>query len=174
MQKALALWRRLWLPLAIIGGSVLLDMLTKQLAVLYLKPIPTTPLIEGVFHLTYRINPGAAWSIFSAPDQRWIFMTVSTVAILAMLAYLFFVPVNSRLTQLGLGAIIGGGIGNMIDRISLGYVVDFLDFRLINFPVFNVADCFVCVGAGVLMLSLLLDWRREAREGAKHDDVADH
>ena len=163
-----------WAPLVLAALAVALDQISKALAVVYLKPIATLPLWKDVFHLTYRINPGAAWSIFSAPDQRWIFMTVSTVAILAMLAYLFFVPVNSRLTQLGLGAIIGGGIGNMIDRISLGYVVDFLDFRLINFPVFNVADCFVCVGAGVLMLSLLLDWRREAREGAKHDDVADH
>ncbi len=176
MNKALAWLREKWLPLALILFSVLLDLLTKQLATAHLKPIGTFPLIENVFHLTYRINYGAAWSIFSAPDQRWIFMTVSTVAILGLLAYLLIVKQDSRLMQLGLGAIIGGGIGNMIDRISLGYVVDFLDARIINFPVFNVADCFVCVGAGLLMLALLLDWRREAKAkgGSREDDAADH
>ena len=91
-----------------------------------------------------------------------------------LLAYLLIVKLDSRLMQLGLGAIIGGGIGNMIDRISLGYVVDFLDARIINFPVFNVADCFVCIGAGLLMLSLLLDWRKEAKGDKRENDAADH
>ena len=164
MARFLSWLRTRWLALAIIGCAVLLDQITKQLAVAHLKPIDTFPIIKDVFHLTYRTNSGAAWSIFSAPDQRWIFMTISTIAIVAMLAYLAAVRIDCRFARLGLGAIIGGGIGNMIDRVALGYVVDFFDARIINFPVFNVADCFVCVGAGLLMLSLLLDWRREVRE----------
>ncbi|MBQ8350788.1 MAG: signal peptidase II [Clostridia bacterium] len=174
MNRFLSFLRERWLPLAIMAAAVVLDIITKQLAVAYLKPIDTFPIIQDVFHLTYRINPGAAWSLFSAPDQRWIFMSVSTVAILAMLAYLFLVKIDSKLMKIGLGAIIGGGIGNMIDRISLGYVVDFLDARIINFPVFNIADCFVTIGAGMLMLALILDWRREAKGGAREDNAADN
>ena len=149
------------LPLGIILLAVALDILTKQLVVAYLKPIGTYPIIRDVFHLTYATNTGAAWSIFSAPDQRWIFMTISTVAILGMLVYLTMADIPSRLMQLGIGALIGGGIGNMIDRVSLGYVVDFLDARIINFPIFNVADCFITIGAGCLFVGLLLQWRRE-------------
>jgi signal peptidase II len=174
MNRFLTWLRSRLLPLSIMAAAVILDVVTKQLAIAHLKPIGSVPIIKNVFHLTYRVNYGAAWSIFSAPDQRWIFMTVSTVAILGLLAYLLIVKLDSRLMQLGLGAIIGGGIGNMIDRISLGYVVDFLDARIINFPVFNVADCFVCIGAGLLMLSLLLDWRKEAKGDKRENDAADH
>jgi signal peptidase II len=172
MNRFLTWLRSRLLPLAIMAAAVVLDVVTKQLAILHLKPIGSVPIIKNVFHLTYRINYGAAWSIFSAPDQRWIFMTISTVAILAMLGYLLVAKLDSKLMRAGLGAIIGGGIGNMIDRISLGYVVDFLDACIINFPVFNVADCFVTVGAGVLMLALILDWRREAKGGPREDNAA--
>lgn len=170
-EALLPLLYRHGIPFAIIALAVLLDQLTKHLTVLYLKPIPTLPLWEGVFHLTYRTNTGAAWSIFSAPDQRWIYMTVSIVGILAMLAFLAFVRDLSPLFRIGLAMMAGGGIGNMIDRVANGFVVDMLDFCLINFPVFNVADCFVCVGAGVLVLAFLLDWIHEARaaKAAKED-----
>ena len=174
MNRFLSRLRETWLPLVIIAVAVVLDIITKQLAVAFLKPIGTLPIIKDVFHLTYRTNTGAAWSLFSAPNPRWIFMSISTVAILAMLVYLFAVKTNSRLMKIGLGAIIGGGIGNMIDRISLGYVVDFLDARIINFPVFNVADCFVTVGAGILMLALILDWKDEAKGGTREDNAADN
>jgi signal peptidase II len=162
MNRA-SLWRDKLLPALIIPIAILLDQLSKHLTVLYLKPIPTLPLIENVLHLTYRTNTGAAFSIFSAPDQRWIYMTASTVGILAMLAVFCFYRQLTPLMRYALAAIIGGGIGNMIDRIFLGYVVDMIDFRLINFAVFNVADSFVCVGTGVLLLALLLDWRAEER-----------
>lgn len=174
MNRFLSRLRERWLPLVIIAASVVLDIITKQLATLFLKPIDTLPIIKDVFHLTYRTNTGAAWSLFSAPDQRWIFMSISTVAIVAMLGYLFAAKIDSCLMKIGLGAIIGGGIGNMIDRISLGYVVDFLDARIINFPVFNVADCFVTVGAGILMLALVLDQRNEAKGGTHENDAANN
>ena len=88
-------------------------------------------------------------------------MVVSAVSIVALSVYLIRKKPKSRLLCLSLAFVIGGGIGNMIDRVALGYVVDMIDFRLIHFAVFNVADSFVCVGAGMLMLYLILSMRRE-------------
>ncbi len=137
----------------VILGTVALDQLTKYLTILYLKPVPTLPLWEGVLHLTYVENTGAAFGMMK--DQRWLFMTVSTVAIVGLLVYFFWRKPKSWVECLSLSFIIGGGIGNMIDRCALGYVVDMIDFRLINFAVFNVADSFVCVGVGLMMLCLI-------------------
>lgn len=153
-----------YLPFMLAALAVLLDQLTKHLAVLFLKGNGSLPILNGIFHLTYTTNPGAAFSMFSAPDQRWIFMLISTVAILLMTGYLLLDRSQSCFFRCAIGAVLGGGIGNMIDRVAVGEVVDFLDFCLINFPIFNVADCFVTVGACLLFLAFLLDWRREVLE----------
>lgn len=144
--------------LAIIG----IDQLTKWLAVKYLSVIATCPLIEGVLHLTYVENEGAAFGMLA--DQRWIFILVSSVTI-AVLAFLIYSGrlLSNKLYTVSVIMIIAGGIGNMIDRLALGYVIDFIDFRLINFAVFNGADSFVCVGAGILMLGLILDIVKESK-----------
>ncbi len=147
--------------LAVIIGAVLLDQLTKYLTVFYLKPADTVPLIEDVLHLTYVENTGAAFGMMK--DNRWVFMTVSTVAIVGILVYLMVKRPTGRLECLSLSLIVGGGIGNMIDRFILGYVIDMIDFRLINFAVFNVADSFVCVGAGLMVLSLIMAMIKESR-----------
>ena len=141
--------------LAIIAVTVFLDQITKYLTIFYLKPIDTLPLIRDVIHLTYVENTGAAFGMMK--DSRWVFMVISSVAIVGILVYLFWKKPTSKLECLSLSFIVGGGIGNMIDRTLLGYVVDMIDFRLINFAVFNVADSFVCVGAGLLILYLILD-----------------
>ena len=147
---------------AIIIGGIILDQITKLLASTYLKVIDTFPLIEGVLHLTYAENTGAAFGILK--DHRWVFLSISTVTIIAMALYLYLMKSESRLYDVAIAMIVSGGIGNMIDRVGLGYVVDFIDFRLINFAVFNGADSFVCVGAGLLMLALILDLVKEAKE----------
>ena len=141
----------IWLAMMVL--IVFLDQLTKYLTVLYLKPIDTLPIIKDVIHLTYVENTGAAFGMMK--NQRWLFMIVSTVAIAAMLIYLFKKKTQPKLENVAIAFIVGGGIGNMIDRVLLGYVVDMIDFRLINFAVFNVADSFVCVGAGLLMLYII-------------------
>jgi signal peptidase II len=84
-----------------------------------------------------------------------------------MIGYLFSGLSEGKLAGISLAMLISGGIGNMIDRIALGYVVDFIDFRLINFAIFNGADSFVCVGAGLLVLSLILDIYKESKGKAK-------
>ncbi len=144
--------RRSLLYTAIIAAVILLDQLTKQLAVDHLKPIDTFPIIPDALHLTYVTNYGAAFGMLA--DHRWVFLVISTVAIVLMAAYLYYKRDEHPLLGVAISFIIGGGIGNMIDRTLMGYVVDFVDFRLINFAVFNVADIFVCVGCGLMFLWL--------------------
>ncbi len=148
---------------AVILLGIFLDQLTKWLSVKFLEPVHDIPLIKDVLHLTYHENTGAAFGIFSEPEERWIFMTVSTVAILAIAAFLYLGHAPNMLYGISLSMIISGGIGNMIDRFALGYVVDFINFELIDFAIFNGADSFVCIGAGILVLACILDIIKESK-----------
>ena len=158
--------------LAVIIVTVFLDQLTKYLTVLHLKPIDTLPIIEDVLHLTYVENTGAAFGMMK--DARWVFMVTSTAAIIGILGYMIrrvYIKKEKMpwMEALSLSLIVGGGIGNMIDRTMLGYVVDMIDCRFINFAVFNVADSFVCIGAGLMILYLIILTVREykAEKAAK-------
>ena len=164
----------IWILIAVILGSVALDQVTKYLTVLYLQPegaAGSFHLWEDVLHLTFVKNPGAAWGMLA--NHRWVFLTFSTVAIVGLGIYLFGFSKDNKWVKISLAMIIGGGIGNMIDRIWLGYVVDFIDFTLINFPVFNVADSFVTVGAGMLMAYLIRDFIAEVRASKGSEDGKD-
>ena len=134
---------------------VILDQLSKFIAVKYLMPVSSFPIIKDVIHFTYVENKGAAFGMLQ--DQRRVFMVISTV----MIAVLIFIMVKYKkyfhpLMLIGIAFVFGGGIGNMIDRTLLGYVVDFIDFTLINFAVFNIADSFICVGVGLMLLDVIL------------------
>lgn len=149
----------------VIAAAVVVDQVSKILVVKYLKDIVSVELIPGIFRFTYVENRGAAFGMLS--DNRWVFMIISTLAIGALIVYLWKFRPDSRLACLALSMIAGGGIGNMIDRVALGYVVDFIDFCA--FPsvwmwVFNIADSFVCVGAGLLILWLIISMVQESRE----------
>lgn len=146
---------------SVIVVGIILDQLTKWLSVKFLSKIVTFPIIENVIHLTYVENRGAAFGMLA--DSRWIFMVTSTVMIIGLSLYLYLGFAENKLYEISVAMIISGGIGNMIDRIALGYVVDFIDFRLINFAVFNGADSFVCVGAGLLIFALIRDMIKESR-----------
>ena len=146
---------------AVIIGGIVLDQLSKLISVKLLAPIESVPLWEGVLHLTYVENRGAAFGMLA--DHRWVFMSISTIAIIAIALYLYSGRNTSKLYTSALMLIVSGGIGNMIDRIALGYVVDFIDFALIDFAVFNIADSLVCIGAGLLVLALVLDIIKEAK-----------
>lgn len=153
---------------SILVGGIIIDQITKLLAVKYLIPVGSVPLIKfgdvQVLNLTYVENTGAAFGMLK--DAPWVFNSISTIAIIVMLAYLFLGHAESMLSGIALSMLISGGIGNMIDRLSLHYVVDFIDFRLINFAVFNGADSFVCVGAGLLVLALILEMKEEMKKEA--------
>ena len=166
--------------LIVIALVVAADQLSKQLVVHFLDRIQPFDVIPGVFRFTYVENRGAAFGMLD--DHRWVFMIISTVAIVAMLIYMWKFAAQNAFLRVGLSLVIGGGIGNMIDRIAYGYVVDFLDFCA--FPtlwkwVFNVADACVCVGAGMVMLYLVLEIIKEAKaenaaKAAGNDELEDN
>ena len=144
---------------------VALDQISKWLVVANIPLHESVDVIPGVFKFTYIRNDGAAFGMLD--DARWVFMILSTVAIVGVIAYMFVKKPQSKLLCISLAFMVGGGIGNMRDRICLGYVVDFLDFCA--FPKlwkwnFNIADSFVVVGAGMLMLWMVLDLIREVKE----------
>ncbi len=127
------------------------DQLTKYWVVQTFSLGQTQPLLPGVFHFTYVTNTGAAFSLLTGKVEwlRWLSLGVS----LALIAVACFGPALYFWDQLGYGLILGGAMGNGIDRFVLGYVVDFIDFRLINFPVFNVADSFISIGIVCLLIA---------------------
>ena len=128
--------------------GVIIDRLTKFLVTSNFTLKETLPLWPGVFHFTYVTNTGAAFSVFTdgVAWLRWLSFAVS----LGLIAFAWFGPKLSKIEQLGYGLILAGACGNGIDRFLFGYVIDFIDFRLINFPVFNLAD--VCINLGIVFL----------------------
>ena len=156
----------------IIVGVVLFDQVSKMLVVEFLDRDTPFVIIEGIFRFKYSENRGAAFGSFD--EQRWVFMIASIVGIIGLCIYLFVFKPKSKLACTAVSMIIGGGIGNMIDRtFRVGeifegekVVVDFLDFYA--FPnvwnaIFNVADSFVCVGAGLLIFWCILSMIQESK-----------
>lgn len=144
---------------------VITDLITKLMAVRFLYPDGSVAVVEGVLHFTYVENPGMAFGMLS--ERREIFLFASVVMLIALTAFLFYFRKEANLwLKLACGLVIGGGIGNMIDRVRLGYVVDFIDFCLFDFWVwvFNVADAAVCVGVFMLSLYLIADSVKLSRE----------
>ncbi len=142
--------------------GVFLDQISKYLIVLNLDLYESVNVIPGVFRFTYIRNEGAAFGSMS--DSRWLFMVMSVVMIVGILVFMFWKKPKSKLLMSALTMIVAGGIGNMIDRVRLGYVIDFLDFCA--FPnvwkwTFNVADSFVVIGAGIIILWMILDAIKE-------------
>ncbi len=148
---------------------VILDQITKLLVVENIPKGAVIEIIEDVFNLTYIENTGAAFGMLSG--HRWVFMVISVVAIIAICFYLWKDKPESYWVKLPLAFILGGGIGNMIDRSFRGSVVDFIDadfvqypqvsfdggfsISLRDFPIFNVADCFITVGCAMLVCYLI-------------------
>ena len=135
-------------------GAVALDQWTKMLTVTNIPLHTDVPAINGLFHFTYVQNTGAAFSSFEG--QQWLFaliflgFTIAIVYDMVKKAMPF-----SRFERWCVAAIYAGGLGNMIDRIRLGYVVDMIEVEFMNFAVFNVADAFITCGCAALVVSLI-------------------
>ncbi len=157
----------------IIIVGIFIDQLSKFLVFSNMERYESIPLIKDFLHITYTTNPGAAFGMME--DQRWIFILVSTVAILAFAVYLYLGHAENLLYGIAISMVVSGGIGNMIDRLGFGFyvnengmgeVIDFIDFCGIWKAIFNGADSFVCVGAGLLILALVIDLVKEHKEEA--------
>ena len=146
---------QLFLMALLVGGIVALDQWTKFLVVDMIPLQGHVDAIPGLFHLTYVQNTGAAFSMFAG--MQWLFALVFVI-FTAMILWDYFkkqMPF-SKFERWMIVAIYGGGLGNMIDRLRLGYVVDMIKVDFMEFPVFNVADCFITCGCVALLASLIL------------------
>ena len=146
----------------IIAAIVLLDQIVKVATDRMMVPGESIPVIPEIFHITYVQNRGAA---FSMMEGQWVFLILlPCAAILTALIILFWKRKNWNICMnLAIAFICGGGLGNLIDRITQGYVVDLFDFRV--FPVFNIADIFICVGCGLLLLDVFVSERKKRHDG---------
>ena len=138
-----------------VAGIVATDQVTKFLTVANIPLYQDVPFLPGVLNLTYVQNTGAAFSSFEG--QQWLFALIF-LAFTGLVFYEYFKkPMGfTTLERWCIAAIYGGGLGNMIDRVRLGYVVDMIETTFMEFPVFNVADCFITCGCILLMVHLFL------------------
>lgn len=149
----------------VIVGIVIFDQLIKVAALNVLSQLPdqTYVFIPGFADFHYVQNTGAAFSMFS--NATWLLALLSIVLVIALFYVLYRTKnYKSRLLRLALLFIIGGAIGNMIDRIFLGFVRDMIEFTFVKFAVFNVADSFVCIGAVLLGIFLLFYWDKNKKD----------
>ena len=136
----------------IIIAAVALDQLIKYAVVKSMALYQTIPVLEDIFHITYIHNTGAAFSMMEG--MRVFLILLPLIMIACAVIYMFIKRKTGHpLMMTSVALIAGGGIGNLIDRALLGYVVDYLDFRV--FPIFNLADICVCTGCGLLILYVL-------------------
>ena len=153
---------------AVILFMIVIDQISKQLIQTGMDINQSIPVIDGFFHITFVRNFGAAFSILQG---KQIFLII--VTFVALSAIIIYLTVKRKeihwLLALSLSLITGGGLGNLIDRVRLGYVVDFFDFRV--FPVFNIADICVCIGCGLFILYLLyIEPKLNKMQGEPADD----
>lgn len=147
----------------IIALVVAFDQLTKYLIRLNMDLNHSIPIIDGIFHITYINNSGAAFSLFA--DKTLFLVTMQLIVIAVALAYLIIKQKKEHwCLLLSISLIAAGGIGNLLDRILKGYVVDFFDFQI--WPIFNVADISVCIGCGLLILFVFLIEPKRAKENS--------
>lgn len=141
---------RYWIMLIM---AIATDQGSKWIVEQKVSLVDTIPLIKNVFHLTYSRNTGAAFSILR--NQQMLLIVVTSAVMIFLLLWLAKLTMQQGdyVLKTALVLVLAGGIGNLIDRIRLNYVIDFLDFRLIHYPIFNVADCCIVIG------TILLAWQ---------------
>jgi signal peptidase II len=138
----------IWFILGVVCFA--LDIITKNYISSNFKIGESIPVIKDVFHITYHLNSGAAFSILQ--NKRMLLIIISCAVVSGLVAYLAVKKPENKLLLCALTLVLSGASGNLAGRIYRGVVVDFFDFRLINFPIFNIADCLVVIGAGLLIL----------------------
>lgn len=159
---------------------IALDQATKWLVVKNMELGEAIPVIGEFFQIYSHRNRGAAFGILQ--DQRWFFIVITIIVVIGVVWYLNrMLRENNRVLCTGLGFLLGGALGNFIDRASTGEVVDFFKFRFqftwfgqdidYTFAIFNVADAAINIGVGFIILEALLAWRRERKERLTHESA---
>lgn len=146
--------------------ALMADQLTKALATAWLEPRGSIQVIDGVFRLSYALNRGVAFSLFadSQFQVQWVLAGISTIAAVAVMLYLGRTVASNKRLNTALSLLLAGIIGNLLDRVRLGQVVDFLDFHWgerFTWPTFNIADAVICIGAALLALELMREEKAE-------------
>ena len=144
------------------------DQITKYFASLKLADGSVAKFIPGVVQFKYAENTGMAFSMLSG--ARWVFIALTVVVCVGVFYYLFSNRCKSLWLYWSLGVILSGGIGNLIDRLRFGYVVDFIEPTFVNFAIFNIADCAVTCGAVVLVGYLLYDAFKDVKKPKENSD----
>jgi signal peptidase II len=149
--------KKWWLFGLLVGLVLMLDQSSKLYVHTTFTLHESRPVITDFFHLTYVRNPGAAFGLLARQQPaflRFFFPVVTGLAVVALLLYFARVPAHRPLTLWGICFIVGGAVGNGIDRLWLGQVIDFLDFywQMYHWPAFNLADSAICLGVGLLLL----------------------
>jgi len=169
---SLAIKRKYLILSSVTAGVVIFDQITKLMVIKDFRLGESISILSGYFNLTYIRNKGAAFGLLNdAPEWfRVPFFLVVPFVALFVIAYIFRkIPDKNIKISAALSLVIGGAIGNLIDRIRLGYVIDFLDFHWryqYHFPAFNVADSAICVGVGILMLDLMFNKELEKADAS--------
>lgn len=158
-----------FLVLGLSALIVLIDYILKILVINNLKPVGNVTIIPNLFSLTYVENKGAAFGMLS--NARWIFIAFTIIVLIFLIVFLFYKKPKSKLVNIALILIIGGGFGNLIDRIFYGYVVDYLSLSFFS-PVCNFADYCVTIGAFLLIIYLLFfsDYLKKDK-GIKNENI---
>ena len=144
-------------------AALVFDQFTKYYISNNFVMAETKPLIPHVLGITYVYNTGGAWGMLK--DQTWLLLSVTIVIMLVCIALLLKFGVKNKLMFWAITLILSGGVGNMIDRIFRGgRVIDFFDLLFMEYPVFNVADCAIVIGAGMLLLYFLIDMIKESKQ----------
>lgn len=141
----------------IAAAVVFVDLLSKIFVVRYMGLNESIPIIKNIFHLTYVQNPGAAFGILAY--RTGFFVLAALIVVSFIIIYLRHLPQGHSMLRFALALQLGGVLGNLIDRLRLGYVIDFLDFRV--WPVFNLADIAIVIGIGLLILDLARSPRKK-------------
>ena len=161
--------RKVLIFLVILVAGVALDQVTKFLVVRELAVGDQIPVIKGFFNMVLTYNKGAAFGLLANMSIKfaWVFFIIPSL-VMGLVAFLWWrLPENHDLAAVGCSLVFTGALGNLIDRLRLGKVVDFLDFHVgdLHWPAFNVADSLVCIGAGLLLWFIL---KEEQTEDVSH------
>lgn len=135
------------LLLTIAAIVIIIDQLTKYIVAVNMVEGMSIPIIDEIVHLTFILNPGAAFGLLE--NNRWFFVGTAIIVLAVIFFYRREIQAEAKPVQVGIALFAGGALGNLIDRVRMGLVIDFFDFRI--WPIFNIADIAICIGVGLIL-----------------------